>query len=401
MTFYDRMSNFTIETEIGDIFVFEFRDLSVKREDQTGITKFQNDVNYVQKIYHGAERHSYELYLSGPDYDIAATNFWEATKDRSPLTLKHPLIDKAVNCQIMSIERNDNLASAAGEAVFVVDILESSILDKAPEDTTRQAYIMQQYELLQQANSKYYHFAVPSTPSALEKAKKAMKTATAAVNRSLMAYDLATDVLADLKSVERTCSGLAETLETNAELFSQAFQGFIELAIEAGESFVKISMIDQIIDLFDVFNQDIDDSSKLMLSISMTGGLIMASTQTTALDYQSKLAVYEQSEKIFAYYQQVIDLADTLEIDSDLIIRLNDLMNLTAAKLEQISFQAKQERTIELKHDSEIYTLVYRIIPCENMAKLDQEVETFIKANKLGGKELFELRAGRRLKYYL
>jgi hypothetical protein len=111
MTYQDRLTNFTIETENGDLFVFEFRDLSVKRDDQVGVFNFQNDIPFANKIYHGAERHQYELYLSGEDYDIAAANFWEATKNKNPLTLKYPSREKAVNAQLLSIEQVNNHAS--------------------------------------------------------------------------------------------------------------------------------------------------------------------------------------------------------------------------------------------------------------------------------------------------
>jgi hypothetical protein len=114
----------------------------------------------------------------------------------------------------------------------------------------------------------------------------------------------------------------------------------------------------------------------------------------------NNLAV-EMCQTVFNYYDQVIAIADTLEIDSDLIIQLNDLINLTAAKLDTISFQAKQQRTVELKKTEEIYTLVYRLIPCASAAIFGTEIENFINVNKLGGKELFELESGRKLKYYL
>ena len=401
MAYQDRLSNFTIETENGDLFVFEFRDLSVKRDEQTGVYEFQDDIPYVQKGYHGAEKHTYELYLSGPDYDIAAANFWEATKQGTPLTLKYPSREKAVNAQILSIEQINNHQSGEGEAIFRVDILESSILEKATEETTRQAYIGEQYKVVQEANSKYYSQSIPSTPTALQRAKNAMRAATAAVSKALIAYEYAADTLADLKSIERTCSGLADTIETNGELFSQAFQGYIELAVQTGENLAKNSFIDYLIDLLDPFNEDIDDNSKLMLSIALSGGLVLAATQTTADNYESKSAVFERSERIFAYYQQIIDLADLIEIDSDLIIQLNDLVNLTAARLQLISFQAKQQRTFETIKTEEIYTLVYRLIPCNSTDDLEREVENFIKINRIGGKELFEIEPGRKLKYYL
>jgi len=375
--------------------------LSVKRDDQVGVFNFQNDIPFANKIYHGAERHQYELYLSGEDYDIAAANFWEATKNKNPLTLKYPSREKAVNAQLLSIEQVNNHASGDGEAIFIIDVLESAILEKAAEDTTRQAYISEQYKIVQEANSKHYHQDIPTTPNALERAKKTMQTATAAVNKSLLAYDVATDVLADLKSIERTASGLATTLDTNADLFAQAFQGFLEIGVSAVETINKNSFIDSIIDLFDIFEETVDDNSKLMLSVGFTGGMILAATQTTAEDYGSKLAVFERTQVIFSYYEKVIEIADTLEIDGNLILLLNDLINLTAAKLEQISFQAKQERIYVTDCVEEIYTLVYRLIPCKNSEQLDEEIENFIKTNKIGGKELFEIPAGKKLKYYL
>lgn len=401
MSYRDRLSNFTIETENGDLFVCEFRDLTLKREDQHSVFHFQDSIPYVQKTFNGSERHQYELYFSGEDYDIKAAEFWEATKPRTPLTIKYPSRDKAVNAQLLAIEQVNAHATAEGEVTFIVDMLESAILGEATEDTTRQAYISEQYKVVQQTNSKYYHQAAPSTPTALQKAKKAMEKATETINKAIGAYDVATDVLADLKSIERTANGLVTTLETNAELFSQAFQGFLEIGISSLPTSQINNFIDSIISEFDVFSEDIDDSSKLMLSISLTGGLILAGTQTTANDYESKISVFERSQLIFDYYEKVIEIADTLEIDSDLIISLNDLMNLTASRLEAISFQAKQKRIHECKTVSEIYTLVYMLIPCESMDQLDEEVDNFIKINKLGGKELFEIEAGRRLKYYL
>lgn len=401
MTYRDRLSNFTIETENGDLFVFEFRDLTLKRNEQTGSFSFQDDIPYIQKTYHGAEIHNYELYLSGEDCDIAANEFWEATKPKTPLTLKYPAIEKAVNAQIMSIERIDALATAAGEVGFRVDILESSILKKAVEDTTRSAYIGQQYLVVQELNSKYYYEALPSTPSALQKAKNAITDATAAVSKALVAYDVATDTLADLKSIERTCSGLVETLDTTAELFAQAFQGYIELAVDSVEVLYKNSFIDDLISLFDVSSLDADDNTKLMLCTALTGGLVLASTATTSEAYGNKLSVFTRSTTIFSYYESLIAVADGLEIDSELIIQLNDLINLTAAKLEKISFQAKQQRTIETTKTEEIYTLVYRLIPCISSDALESEVESFIDVNNLGGKELFEIPPARKLIYYL
>ena len=71
MAWTDRVHDAVIETQAGDRFVFEFRDLESKRDDNTNVFHFSNRKDYVQKTAKGSEIFPHTLILSGPECDTA------------------------------------------------------------------------------------------------------------------------------------------------------------------------------------------------------------------------------------------------------------------------------------------------------------------------------------------
>lgn len=137
--------------------------------------------------------------------------------------------------------------------------------------------------------------------------------------------------------------------------------------------------------------------------------LSQASVNPQEEDYISRDQVNQSSEVVLLAYQDYLDTIDLAQVDRydtenewapdpRLQQALYDLVTDTIGNLYQLAFGAKQERIVEVQDDTNLFLLTHRYM---GLDPDDKNLETFRAINNIRNNELFRIRKGRKIKYFV
>ena len=95
---------------------------------------------------------------------------------------------------------------------------------------------------------------------------------------------------------------------------------------------------------------------------------------------------------------EIYDIEDTWTPTIQIQLALADLVFFTSNFLFQLSFNARQERQIELTEDTNLIVLTHKYLGLDND---DANIEIFRRINNIKNDELFKVSKGRTIKYFL
>ena len=401
----NRIQEAVIETAEGDRFVFEFRDICYERAERTEVFQFSDREDYVQRNHSGSYTFDLELFFSGADCDIKADTFEQNTRDTRPLKFTHPLQKKTYLVQLISLRRNDRLATRANEVAFSVKLHETIDLAEKPEEANVTRYVDQTVSELNLRNSDWAKNKIESKdPSALRQLASKINDIEKQVAKMAKAYEVISDFAADLESVILSFENLMETPIANMVSIIGVFQGLIEMPAKVLRNVKdRLAFYAQVSGLLDAIKEDSDPVAVQATQMAAAAGSATAAVAGTEDTYVTKDACFAQAEKI---YSQIADIRAFAESDEENALTeqqfelIDRLGTLAAARLEQVAFGAKQTRIYRVSKDCDIYPLAYRLLGGDTPDDLDNYVNQLIDINQLG-RGLFEIKAGTEVKYYL
>lgn len=401
----NRVQDAAIETAAGDRFVFEFRDIGYERTERTEVFKFSDRKDYVQRNHSGSYTFDLELYFSGADCDIKADTFEANTRDTRPLKFTHPLQKKTYLVQLISLRRNDRLATRANEVSFTIKLHETIDLAERPEEANVTRYIDETVSELNLRNSDWAKNKISTkTPSALRQLAGQINEIEKKIAKTAKAYEVISDFAADLESVILSFENLMETPLANMVAIIGVLQGIIEMPSKVFQNVRdRLAFYAEISGLLDALKDEADPVAVQAVQMATVAGAATAAVAGTEDTYVTKNACFAQAEKI---YSQIADIRAFAESDennalSEQQFRLIDnLGTLAAARLEQVAFGAKQTRIYRVSKDCDIYPLAYRLLGGNTPDELDNYVNQLVDINQFG-RGLFEIKAGTEVKYYL
>ena len=401
----NRIQDAVIETAAGDRFVFEFRDIGYERAERTEVFQFSDREDYVQRNHSGSYTFDLELFFSGADCDIKADTFEQNTRDTRPLKFTHPLQKKTYLVQLISLRRNDRLATRANEVAFSVKLHETIDLAEKPEEANVTRYVDQTVSELNLRNSDWAKNKIESKdPSALRQLASKINDIEKQVAKMAKAYEVISDFAADLESVILSFENLMETPIANMVSIIGVFQGLIEMPAKVLRNVKdRLAFYAQVSGLLDAIKEDSDPVAVQATQMAAAAGSATAAVAGTEDTYVTKDACFAQAEKI---YSQIADIRAFAESDEENALTeqqfelIDRLGTLAAARLEQVAFGAKQTRIYRVSKDCDIYPLAYRLLGGDTPDDLDNYVNQLIDINQLG-RGLFEIKAGTEVKYYI
>lgn len=416
MTWRDDIADCVIETAAGDRFVFEFRDLRTKRTERTEQFAFRTDGDYVQRTSSGSQHISVTLWFSGPLCHASADAFELATRDPRPLRFFHPLRKKPYLMQLLSIERSDALATAAGEVQFELDLHETIELEKQVKPENVKRFIDNTITTVKLISADKYGQAISKkTPGEIAKIKAALNSVMEKMAVLVEAYDRVTSVVAQVQSVILTAQSMIETLETTASAFADVAFGALR-TIQNSILYVtdKVDFYRELLSDLEHGEGALEDPATFkLLNNAVTAEWCATAAATTEDDYTTKSDVFALADEIQEFaagvtaeldvieQEDIEEQSESLEPDTQTPTLIADIVARTCGRLAEIAYRAKQERTYTLARDEEMYSLVYRLMGGDTPAALDTNIDRFIAANEIGGSELFEIKKGRVVKYYV
>ena len=434
MSWQDRIRDSRIVTGDGQEYIIETTDIPKDRTDRAVIFTFSEFTgDFVQKLSAGGASFSFPLWFSGPDHDLTATQFEEATKDIRPVLFYHPLQKKPFRCVVLSLKRNDRLASAANETAFDI-VMHETISGRRPENTENSIVKVDNISLNASENAAdnfvgvveiktavqtglagqetLVPFGVDDSIFPLSETKNELDQITAAVASTINEfYGTATDFLAEAESVRYSALNLISTIESapkSAALVVRGYIGLVGKTITDLEQLTPKSRVAYYNSLKeDLVIQDITDYELLFPALVI--GICQGSIISTVDDFSTRQEVfdiidtiYEWSVEFFAQLDAIIlsDELNSYEPDLDAIKEMLSIVAITANKLEELIFQLKQERSVTVNDLQDLYSLVYGLLGATSIDDLQEKVESFMLVNKIRGTEIFQVQPGTELIYY-
>ncbi len=407
MTWLERIKDGRLETADGNIYTFEFKEITAAREERTEKFSFRSDGDYISRNSSGSTSYPLKIWFSGRDCDLVADSFELATKDPRPLKFYHPIRKKYVLVQLLSIERTDDTLTAAGEIGFALQLHETIELDKVIKPESASRYVDETVSKVKILSSeKFGEEIAASSPSAIDKMKADIAKAQAALGEVTTAYDTVTDGVAEFQSVLLSCESLVETIEADAEAFANLAFGAVT-TVNSIITFVT-DRVDAIKNLIDTIGEMESMPIKKIYWQAAVSAKAQCALSASSLDFKTRTEAFALLDSLDADFQAMRDAIETAELSGELqipdmetMIGMQDIVATTFGAFAGIAYGAKQQRSITLEKNEAIYPLVYRLMGGNSMDDLDTLVDEFIAANELGGSELFELQHGKTYRYYL
>jgi len=404
MAWKERLENikFTIKTGDGSVYYPLWRD-SVK---STKLNFAKYDFINVKGSFidrKESESGSFPLnfYFTGEDNLDQAKAFENSAKDKRLWTITHPFYG-TLSGHPTNIERNDN---SFGNTEINVLFWES-IADDYPEDSDS---IPDEVEdRVVRLNSlgiqNYVSKAQPQTGD-INDLKSSIEISAARFEPDKFSFNdyraLKNKALGDLNLlIQETLVAIstAQLVLSEPANFERNIRNKID-SVKSAYDEVKSTI-----------NQENRQSKYYFESQAATliANLAKSSVNPLLDDYILRSDIESVNSELFGLYNDYLATIDANQIplenindeyspDIDLQSALIDLVTYTSQSLFVLSFDARQERSVILEKDSNLIVLTHRFLGLAS----DENLEIFKRINKIGLSEIYRIKKGRLITYYI
>lgn len=352
-------------------------------------------------------KYNLEIYFQGENHLDTALEFKESCNDKRPWVLTHPFYGE-LNVQPTSLSFDNsemNVSKITGTVietilddnpVTVVEPLDMILLSKENLDElisnkVSQPPIADDANRLSSENSKRFKLTTPriKLPEEYDKYREAFEQADSAVN----------EIVGSAQSGIIAMKAVIKVITMPSE-FAMSVKEKIDLLVGQYES-----LQNNLLFLTGVSSKEIYQAQ----AVSLISSMCSAAVVPLPGNYTNSNSVLNIMSVINTQYRAFLDDLDSLQSisggnvnsfipDPEGLNSLNELVNMTIANLFAIALNSKSERIIELEADSNPIELTHRIY---GLDPFDENLNEFIIENDLSSDELFLIKKGRRIVYYI
>lgn len=348
------------------------------------------------------------FYFQGDDCLDLAEKFYQSSKDPKYWIVSHPYYG-SIKGQPLSLSRNDENYGIVG---FSVDFWESIVSTSPKKNVSIQDSIYIKSVGIQGDSAKIYASKVNPVPADVSNVKVSTEKMSASIgkvaesktsgaenysdynqlkNKAFVSVDnIADDPVSGISSVNQLMSSPSTypvSMSIRTSLYNTIFNQLKEnLGIKpnvASKSYFEAT------------------SSNLIASVSNS---LVNPIET---DYQSRTEVNNAAIFLKTIYEDYLITLESLQedlnnvnnyfiTDGELQNQVQGLVFETISNLFDMAFEAKQERIIYLKEDSNIYLLTHKYI---GLDQEDVNINNFRLMNNIKNKKLFNVPKGTKIKY--
>lgn len=414
MSWQDRLKEAVYTSPSGLSVNLNYENVRMSFDKKTTAFEFPDaDGTYIQDTGHTGDRHPMRVFFWGDDHDLQADFFISLLKERGEGRLEHPMYGTINVVPFGTINRRDDLKTAANQTVFEVAFWETIGLIYPASQNDPGADVLS--AITEYNNAQSAEFAESaSLNSAVEKAtfknsySKLLDVAASglrsiaetqtnvekqfnAINDSINQgidvlisdpLTLAFQTVQLLQSPARASQNISARLNAYEDLAASIISGE-GAAVSTGN---------------DSTNSNDFHTKNLFASAYITGSIISVVNN----QFTTKIEALTAAETILNQFADVMAWRDNNfdsleEIDSGSAYqKLQNAVAITAGFLVEISFTLKQESRIVLDRSRTIIDLV-----AELYGVIDDELDFFITSNNLSGSEILQLPEGREIVYYI
>ena len=405
MNWQDKLQNiqFTIKTGDGKEWFPLFKTGEKSKEFNTSIYDFIDvPKSLVERKQPKSSKYPLTFWFDGENHVDTAEEFERSANDNRYWTITHPYYG-TIKGQPLSITRND---ANLNITEISVDFWESIVFDFPKSNLSIQDNTLVKNEsILDSCAVSYSGRKVQSTEDIQKN-----KDATLLISKSFEKLQ-GDDTFSDYQNAVSTA------LKANDKLLTDSFDAILKTQVLINlPSRYERTVKDKISAYKSVFSSlsTILNTVADKLFYESTGASSISCYCNAAVNYEFGVDYVTASEvesvasdliQIYDSYLQLLDSASTsnyvVEVGYQpnpiVQTQLNDLVMYTLANLYSLAFEAQQERIVYIEKDTNIVLLTHRYLGLAS----DENIETFREINDIKLKELFKIKKGRKIKYYV
>jgi hypothetical protein len=405
MSWQDKLQNiqFSIKTGDGKEWFPLFKTGEKSKEFNTSIYDFIDvPKSLVERKQPKSSKYPLTFWFDGENHIETAEEFENSANDNRYWTITHPYYG-TIKGQPLSITRNDvnlNITEIS------IDFWESIVFDFPKSNLSIQDNTLVKNEsILDSCAVSYSGRKVQSTEDIQKN-----KDATSLIAKSFEKLQ-GNDTFSEYQNAVSTA------LKANDKLLTDSFDAIlkIQVLINFPSSFErtvkdKISAYKSVFSSLSTILNTVADK----LFYESMGASTMACYCNAAVNYEFGVDYVTASEvesvasdliQIYDSYLQLLDNSSTsnyvVEVgyQANPIVQnqLNELIMFTLANLYNLAFEAQREKIVYVEKDTNIVLLTHRYLGLAS----DENIEKFRKINDIKLKELFKIKKGRKIKYFV
>lgn len=435
-----------ITTPDDEVYEFEWRDFEKEINKKTSHYTFGDlDGTLVQDFGVGEVSIPIIAYISGDDYDKKAKSFEKSLSLKGNSVLDHPLYG-IFDIVVEKIHRRDSLATAANQAVFVLTITETIIIETPETGTELKTGILASQESLIDVNSE--SFASGFNLSDIQDAISSASRITSYVNNLRSDFQNALNTVTEiqnafeeiansiingiddllqspfqlataLQNLTKLPSRLATSVKSRVDTYSKSYSALFKDPTSSVAGPVDVSGTP------DIKNQRLEKQLLLTSIVSAISEVYLfpsnegdepetiegaESIADDEKDFRTKSEATASASNMFSLFNDTQDFLDEQEkksISDNLNNRfsvsdgvtdgIKGVTSQTSRFLVKLSFSLKQERIEILTRDRTIIDLAYQLYGSSDNETLD----LLIQSNGLTGEEILMIPKGKEIRYYI
>lgn len=400
----DKLNNikFSIKTGDGQFFYPLFTPTDSTLEFNSNTFDFIDvPKSLVERKQPKSQKYPLKFYFQGENVLDDVDAFFESSKDKRYWVVTHPYYGD-IKGHPISISRNDeNLYSTE----INVDFLESLVYEYPKSNLyVKDNSLFKRDECLQKSNSAYTDRVKPQPEDGQNITKSNNLTAKSFEN--LQTNDTAINYNNSLAIANKS----NDKLLTNPAFAIESAQLLMVKPSDYSNS--VLARVNSYLTAFNYLLKPFKTKSDVLFFESQGANAISclcytSTNYTYGLDYTTINEIDFTVNSINKAYNLYINSLDSA-IDSvykidgyspspSLQNDLHSLVMYTISNLYELVFEAQKERVVYLEKDSNIILLAHRYLG----GATPENIETFKKVNNINLNELFLLKKGRKIKYYV
>lgn len=405
MSWQDKLQNiqFSIKTGDGKEWFPLFKTGEKSKEFNTSIYDFIDvPKSLVERKQPKSSKYPLTFWFDGENHIETAEEFENSANDNRYWTITHPYYG-TIKGQPLSITRNDvnlNITEIS------IDFWESIVFDFPKSNLSIQDNTLVKNEsILDSCAVSYSGRKVQSTEDIQKN-----KDATLLIAKSFEKLQ-GDDTFSEYQNAVSTA------LKANDKLLNDSFDAILKTQVlinlpSSYERTVK-DKISAYKSVFSSLNTILNTVADKLFYESMGASSISCYCNASVnyqfgVDYVTASEVESVASDLIQIYDSYLQLLDSASTSNYLVevgyqpnpivqTQLNDLVMYTLANLYNLAFEAQQERIVYIEKDTNIVLLTHRYLGLAS----DENIEIFRQINDIKLKELFKIKKGRKIKYYV
>lgn len=408
MSWLDKVpTDLTIKTGDGKEYTPDYMNATKMVEYNISVFEFKELAGSL--VYRGeprGRRYALELYFGGEDNLDVAANFEASAANKKAWVISHPLYG-ALQVQPVAMEFDNTMQNVTR---INCSVMETINVDGTVPDLSAEDKILQDKQALDAAAANAYTQDVIPVAADRISVKGQMDSIYADLSKQISDNTDFSDFYNAYNEINTTIN---KTVFDTLVMINQV-QAVINMPANFADTLERRLKMFEL--QFSLLNRGatgiVRASDKRLYQASMIAAIsamVVASVTNPGTYYANRKTVLSVIDRIYSVHKAFMTTLDTLQSTTgagtnvfipnpEPVTLLSQLVGYAVDNLLQVANNARQERTVILAEDSDLIQLARRFY---GLQPDDSTITTFKESNNIGISEMFEIKKGRQLVYYV